>query len=198
MEGEKTLRAFLAIELPAEILGEIGRFQGHLQRLVHGELRWVRPEGIHLTLKFFGSIAEEAVPAIAAVVEKVAARARPFSLAVGGIGVFPDKRRPRVLWVGMSGDVERLAGFQQQLEEALMALDYPVEERPFRPHLTLARFRSPKDLTGLPKALEKGENFAAGSFLAAGIGLIKSELKPQGAVYTRLKWFPFAGTVGGD
>jgi 2'-5' RNA ligase len=193
MESEKTLRAFLAIELPAEILREIGRFQGQLQRLVHGEVRWTRTEGIHLTLKFFGSIAEEAVPAISAVVEEVAAAATPFSLAVGGIGAFPDQRRPRVLWVGLSGDVERLAGFQRNLEEALIALDFAVEERSFAPHLTLARIRSPKDLTGLPKALEKGEHFAAGSFVAPGIGLIKSELKPQGAVYTRLKWFPFAG-----
>ena len=84
--------------------------------MIRGELRWVRPEAIHLTLKFFGDIPESAVADIAAVVEKAAAGAAPFSFAIGGAGVFPDQRRPRVLWLGMNGDVPRLLSFQQELE----------------------------------------------------------------------------------
>jgi len=196
MSDEKAIRAFLAIDPPEEILGEIGRIQGRLQRLIRGELRWVRPEAIHLTLKFFGDIPESAVADIAAVVEPAAAGAAPFSLAIGGAGVFPDQRRPRVLWLGMNGDVPRLLLFQQGLEAELGRIGFPAEERPFRPHLTLARIKSARSLTGLERALEKGEGYAAGEFTASGIGLIRSELTPRGAVYTRLKWFPFTGTEG--
>jgi len=196
MSDEKAIRAFLAIDPPEEILGEIGRIQGRLQRLIRGELRWVRPEAIHLTLKFFGDIPESAVADIAAVVEPAAAGAAPFSLAIGGAGVFPDQRRPRVLWLGMNGDVPRLLLFQQGLEAELGRIGFPAEERPFRPHLTLARIKSPRGLAGLERALEKGEEYGAGEFTASGIALIRSELTPRGAMYTKLKWFPCAGDEG--
>jgi RNA 2',3'-cyclic 3'-phosphodiesterase len=196
MSDEKTIRAFLAIDPPEEILREIGRIQGRLERLIRGELRWVRPEAIHLTLKFFGDIAESAVGGIAAVVEKAAAGEAPFAFAVGGVGVFPDRRRPRVLWLGMEGDVERLLGFQRGLADGLGEIGFPAEERPFSPHLTLARIKSSRGLTGLEKVLERGEAYTAGEFTALGIGLIRSELTPRGAVYTKLKWFPFAGENG--
>jgi RNA 2',3'-cyclic 3'-phosphodiesterase len=193
MTDEKMIRCFLAIDPPEEILQEIGRIQGRLQRLIGGDVRWVRPEAIHLTLKFFGDIPESAVADIAAVVEPTAAGAAPFSLEIGGTVVFPDQRRPRVLWLGMNGDVPRLLVFQQELERALGVIGFPEEERPFTPHLTLARIKSARGLTGLARALEKGEEYAAGRFTASGIGLIRSELTPRGAVYTELKWFPFAG-----
>jgi len=196
MSDEKTIRAFLAIDPPEEVLQAIGGIQGRLQRLIRGELRWLRPEAIHLTLKFFGDITESAVADIAAVVERAAAGAAPFSFVIGGAGVFPDRRRPRVLWLGMEGDVERLIGFQQRLDGELGRVGFPPEERPFRPHLTLARVKSPQGLTGLERALEKEEEYGAGKFTASGIGLIRSELTPRGGVYTRLKWFPFAGNEG--
>ena len=196
MSDEKTIRAFLAIDPPEEILGAIGRIQGRLQRIIRGELRWVRPEAIHLTLKFFGDILQSSVDTIAAAVEKAAAGVAPFSFTIGGTGVFPDRRRPRVLWLGMSGDVPRLLAFQQRLEGELGTVGFPLEERPFRPHLTLARIKSSQGLTGLERALEKEEGAPAGEFTASGIGLIRSELTPRGAVYTRLKWFPFTGIEG--
>jgi RNA 2',3'-cyclic 3'-phosphodiesterase len=196
MDDEKTIRAFLAIDPPGEILQAIGRIQGRLQRLIRGDVRWVRPEAIHLTLKFFGDIPETAVEIIAAVVGKAAAGMAPFSFVIDGTGVFPDRRRPRVLWLGMEGDVERLLSFQRQLEGELGTLGFPAEERPFRPHLTLARIKSSRGLAGLEKAMEKGEGYAAGEFTAPGIGLIRSELTPRGAVYTTLNWFPFAGENG--
>ena len=96
----------------------------------------------------------------------------------------------------MNGDVPRLLLFQQGLESELGRVGFPAEERPFRPHLTLARIKSSQGLAGLDKALEKGEEYVAGEFTASGIGLIRSELTPRGAVYTKLKWFPFAGNEG--
>jgi 2'-5' RNA ligase len=193
MTDEKSIRCFLALDPPGEILREIGKVRDRLQKLIRGDLRWVRPEGIHLTLKFFGDIPENAVENIAVVVEKAAAGAAPFSLAIGGAEVFPDQHRPRVLWFGMSGDVPRLLRFQQGLEDELGMIGFPAEERPFRPHLTLARIKSAKGLIGLAKALEKGEEYTAGRFIATGLSLFRSELTPREAVYTKLKWFPFAG-----
>lgn len=193
MEDEKKIRSFLALDPPEEVLREIGAVQNRLRKLIKGDIRWVRPEGIHLTLKFFGDISGGDVANIATVVEKAAEGERPFSLAVIGAGVFPDANRPRVLWLGMNGDVERLLAFQKGVEQALLQIGFPREERPFRPHLTLGRIKTSRGLIGLARALEKGEEYTAGWFVASGLSLIKSELTPRGAVYTKLKWFPFTG-----
>ena len=193
MEDEKKIRSFLALDPPEEVLREIGAVQNRLRKLIEGDIRWVRPEGIHLTLKFFGDISGGDVANIATVVEKAAEGERPFSLAVIGAGVFPDPHRPRVLWLGMNGDVERLLAFQKGVEQALLQIGFPREERPFRPHLTLGRIKTSRGLIGLARALEKGEEYTAGQFVASGLSLIQSELTPRGAVYTKLKWFPFTG-----
>jgi 2'-5' RNA ligase len=196
MTAERTIRAFLALDPPEEILQEIGRIQDRLRKLIHGDLRWVRPEGIHLTLKFFGDISENAVMNISAVAGRASAAVGPFELAIGDTGVFPDPSRPRVVWLGMNGEVAQLVTFQQRLERALREIGFPPEERPFRPHLTLGRIKSPKGLVGLAEALEKGETDTAGSFTASGLSLFQSDLTPRGAVYTRLAGYPFAGREG--
>ena len=196
MTAERTIRAFLALDPPEEILREIGRIQDRLRKLIHGDLRWVRPEGIHLTLKFFGDVPENAVADISAVAGPAAAAVGPFELAIGGTGVFPDPSRPRVVWLGMNGEVAQLATFQQGLERALREIGFPPEERPFRPHLTLGRIKSPKGLTGLTEALEKEKTYTAGLFTASVLSLFQSELTPRGAVYTRLAVYPFTGQEG--
>ncbi|MBA4422847.1 MAG: RNA 2',3'-cyclic phosphodiesterase [Syntrophus sp. (in: bacteria)] len=193
MMDEKKIRSFLALDPPEEVLREIGAVQNRLRKLIEGDIRWVRPEGIHLTLKFFGDVSGDDVANIATVVEKAAEGERPFSLAIGGAGVFPDPHRPRVLWLGMNGDVERLLVFQKGLEQTLQQIGFPHEERPFRPHLTLGRIKTSRGLIGLVRALEKGEEYTAGRFIASGLSLMQSELTPRGAVYTKLKWFPFSG-----
>ena len=193
MTDEKKLRSFLALDPPDEVIREIGAIQSRLRKLIEGDIRWVRPEGIHLTLKFFGDVFAADVVNIATVVEKAAEEERSFSLAIGGAGVFPDPHRPRVLWLGMNGDVERLLVFQKGLDQALHEIGFPREERPFRPHLTVARIKTSRGLIGLARALEKNEEYSAGRFVASGLSLIQSELTPRGAIYTKLKWFPFAG-----
>ncbi len=105
--------------------GGSSRSRDRLRKLIQGDIRWVRPEGIHLTLKFFGDISAADVANIATVVEKAAEKERPFSLAIGGAGVFPDPHRPRVLWLGMNGDVERLLVFQKGLDQALHRDRFP-------------------------------------------------------------------------
>jgi RNA 2',3'-cyclic 3'-phosphodiesterase len=196
MTDDKTIRAFLAIDPPDEVIREIGAVQGRLRKIIEGDIRWVRPEGIHLTLKFFGDIFAADVANIVALVEKAPEKERPFSLSIGGAGVFPDPHRPRVLWLGMSGDVERLLAFQKGLDQSLHEIGFAREERPFRPHLTLGRIKTSRGLIGLTRALEKGEEYTAGRFVASGLSLLQSELTPRGAVYKQLKWFPFAGMNG--
>ena len=196
MTDERTIRSFLALDPPEEILREIGRVQNRLRKLIHGDVRWIRPESIHLTLKFFGDISGNDVANISAVAGKAAAEVRPFDLAIGGAGVFPDPHRPRIIWLGMNGEVARLVTFQQGMERALREIGFPPEERPFRPHLTLGRIKIPKGLIGLAGVLEKGETYTAGRFTASGLGLFKSDLTLRGAIYTRLAGYPFAGQEG--
>ena len=193
MTDERMVRLFLALDPPEEVCGEIGRIQERLRRRISGDVRWVRPEAIHLTLKFFGDLPESDIAGISAIVEKTTEGVQPFDLTVGGVGVFPDLHRPRVIWLGMGGDAERLVTFQQGLECALDEIGFPREERPFRPHLTLGRIRAQRGLTGLAGVLERGETYAAGRFMATVLCLFKSDLTPQGAIYTRLAEYPFAG-----
>jgi len=193
MSEETTLRAFLAIEPPEAVRAEIAAIQERLKKTVRGVIRWVRPEGIHLTLKFFGNIPPPAVERISAAVAARTAGVAPFDLTVGTVGVFPDLNRPRVVWLGMAGEVDRLLGLQKSLDREFGALGFPREERPFRAHLTLGRIKTPKGLVGLARAVETGETATAGPFRADDLILFRSELSPQGAVYTRLAAFPLRG-----
>lgn len=191
MPDAATIRAFLALDPPPDVLRSIADIQAALKKDIHGALSWVRPEGIHLTLKFFGAIAESDVDTIAAVVAGQTAGIRPLHLEAKGLGVFPGLLRPRVLWIGIGGETARLTALQKAIDQGLAASGFPREERPFRAHLTLARIKSPQGLAGLGGALGGKDIQDAGAFTATGLTLFKSELTPKGAVYTTLRRFPF-------
>jgi len=193
MPDGETIRAFLALDPPPEVLRKIAEIQGALRRDIQGALSWVRPEGIHLTLKFFGAIAAKDVSAVSEIFAGQAAGARPLNLEAKGLGVYPSTRRPRVLWLGIGGEVERMIALQQAIDQGLEAYGFPREERPFRAHLTLARIKSPRGLSGLDGALTAKGSESAGKFTATGLTLFKSELTPKGAIYTVLNHFPFQG-----
>jgi 2'-5' RNA ligase len=193
MTDEKTIRAFLAIDLPVEVLNEIRGIQSGLRKILPGMIRWVRPEAIHLTLKFLGDISGDDVETISHAMEDQVNKIAPFSLDVATLGVFPDMNRPRVIWLGISGDAERLVAFQKSMDKKLHEHGFAKEERPFSPHLTLARIREQKGLIGLAKIVEKRDNYTAGHFDAGEFTLFRSQLTPEGAVYTKLAYFPFAG-----
>jgi 2'-5' RNA ligase len=193
MPDGETIRAFLALDPPPEVLRKIADIQVALRRNIQGALSWVRPEGIHLTLKFFGDIAAKEVGAISEVAAVQAAGTRPLKLEAKGLGLFPGTRRPRVLWLGIGGEVERLIAMQQAIDQELEACGFPREKRPFRAHLTLARIKSPQGLSGLDGVLTAKGSESAGKFTATGLTLFKSELTPKGAIYTTLGHFPFQG-----
>lgn len=193
MTNEKLTRAFLAIEIPAEIREGIRDIQGRLKALKLKGIRWTSPEGIHLTLKFLGNISKTDILNVSTVVEKQTKCAVPFMLDVETVGMFPDLKRPRVVWLGIRGETESLFTLQRKIDEALDECGFERETRPFRPHLTLGRIKSPVDARGIAQAIREGRDFAAGRFQATGLALYKSELTPEGAIYTKLSSFTFGG-----
>ncbi len=192
-EGEK-VRAFLAIDPPEGVIRKIAVIQDALKKDIRGSIGWVRPEGIHLTLKFFGDIDREEIGTISGVVAGHAAAVPALKLDIQGLGVFPNARRPRVLWVGVGGETAKLLGLQQAIDGEFEARGFKREDRPFRAHLTLARIRSPQGLAGIDRMLAEKRNESAGSFEAKGLTLFKSDLTPRGAIYTVLADFPFQGS----
>jgi 2'-5' RNA ligase len=191
MADKGLVRAFLAIDLPDSLRGEIRKIQDRLRPHVSG-IRWTRPEGIHLTLKFFGDISEDEIETLSRVIENTTGGVSPFSLRLGTLGAFPGTRRPRVLWIGVDGDVAALVKLQQEIERDLETGGFRMESRPYSPHLTMGRFRDPVKSSGLERTLENVKDvYQAKSFLAEGLTLFKSDLKPGGAVYTALRFFPF-------
>jgi RNA 2',3'-cyclic 3'-phosphodiesterase len=188
-DSEKNIRAFLAIDPPENILQAMSRLQEKLKREISGRISWTKPQGQHLTLKFFGDISMEDVKNICSAVQNRVTSEPSLSLKIEKLGVFPDARRPRVIWCGMAGDVEKLSGLQKQLDSDFADIGFPAEDRPFRAHLTLARIKDSRGITGISEALTKYGTFTAGEFICRELFLFQSKLSPQGAVYTKLAEF---------
>ena len=146
-------------------------------------VKWVRPDGLHLTLKFLGDVDEVQEPSLRGALGQVAGEARPVTLHVEGFGVFPDFRRPRIVWAGVAPD-PALELLQHRVEQVFAPLGFPTEARTFRPHLTLGRAgreARPRDFTGLEGALT-ALTFAE-TALVADVDLMESTLQSGGAVY---------------
>ena len=191
MSNDKTIRTFLAIVPSAEVWQEIGNIQSRLKRSCPFDIRWLKPESIHLTLKFFGNVSGEDIIALSRVVEQHSAVLAPLKLIVKKLGVFPSLQRARVFWIGLEGETAPLSTLHKNLEQGWAAYGFAKEDRSFRPHLTIGRIKSSR-LTGDPvKFMDQAGDWSAGSFRADGLVLFQSDLTPQGAVYTKLAWFPF-------
>jgi 2'-5' RNA ligase len=179
------MRLFIAVELGEEVRSRIAVELGSLQRIAP-DAKWVRVESMHVTLAFLGHLPEEKVPAIRSAIEKAAATGHPLSLHARGLGSFGSSRRPRVLWVGLHGEMELLAQSQHRLEAELVPLGYQPERRAFNPHLTLARARNPSGDAKLLRCLEYGRDLDFGRAQVDRIVLFRSDLSPKGARYTAL------------
>jgi 2'-5' RNA ligase len=182
------IRSFLAIELPKEIIGRLSEIQDNL-KTSGSQVKWVKPESIHLTLKFFGNIEEKTVDDISQVLKKVTAKISAFDLDIKEIGVFPNMSRPRVIWVGVESSGRTLDILYKETESSLKKMGFEPEEREFRAHLTLGRVKSLKDKRQLIEQVEKLKGCEVGSFRVENLFLFKSDLRPTGAVYTKLRAF---------
>ncbi len=186
------IRSFLAVDLPLALRESMLSATMGL-RTPAADVKWVRPEGIHLTLKFLGNIEEGQIEPIVNAVSGVITGQKPLALKAEGAGAFPDLSRPRVIWIGMTGDIERLMVIQKNIEQALSVLGFPTEDRPFTPHLTLGRVRSNKKFLGLTHKIQGLKDINFTPFTVNELILYKSTLRPEGAIYTPLRRLPLIG-----
>jgi 2'-5' RNA ligase len=194
-DSEQTLRLFVACELPAEMKAALVSLQEALRKKGAPRLRWVRPEGIHLTLKFLGAVPQEKVAAICEALAPTVQGIPPLALSLAEVGTFGGRRGARVVWVGTQGDLEPLARLQQRVEKALEPLGFPAERRAFSPHLTLARVpdRAGSDERQTVWELAKTiEGPSASAVIIDELSLMRSILGPGGAVYERVAAFPLS------
>jgi len=183
------IRSFVAIELPEEAKKGLSRLRRELERDEHRFVKWVEPGGIHLTLKFLGNIPSKRVAEITEAIGKATQGISPFHLEISGIGAFPSAKQVRVFWVGVGGEVDKLSRLQQNVDSALAALGFAKEERPFVPHLTLARIRegaSPLERRSFGELVGSAIFEDKYSIEVKAVRLMRSQLTPAGAVYTCL------------
>lgn len=180
------MRLFNAIEIPDEIKAGLTEAQRRLKSSGVVDASWTRPEGIHLTLKFLGEVPESKVQDIMNGLRHAAEGIGPFRLEVGGIGTFPNPKNARVVWVGLSGDIEKLSRLQAAVEETISEIGFERDERAFTPHLTLGRIKYIRSRDRWIKALDEIKDISLSGFDVAAVSLMKSELKPSGAVYTEM------------
>ena len=183
------IRAFIAVTLPEPLACLVSEVQQKLKAQgLH--IAWVPPGNVHLTLKFLGDIEPADIDPIAAVMSDCALRIEPLTFTARGLGVFPDLRRPRVVWLVITGDMPQLIAFQIELDNRLAALGkgrFKPEDRPFKGHLTLGRIKARLDAGILVKALRETGRVESHAFTVDAIHLIQSRLTSSGSIYTPLK-----------
>ena len=183
------LRCFIAVELPEEIRAGLSRLQAKLKSGNDFPVKWVDPYSTHLTLKFLGNVNADMMSQITEAMAEAVPGVSPFRLEIKGLGVFPNPRRVQVIWVGISGEVEKLLRLQKGIESNLEILGFTPEARGFTPHLTLARVR---DQASADERQKLGELIAGTKFELAyplpvnAINLIRSQLTREGAIYSRI------------
>ena len=185
------IRTFIAIELPDPLKASLVELQEELkERVPYRSVRWVQPQGIHLTLKFLGQTPVDQIERIAEALRSACAPLSSFTYTVGGLGCFPNLRRPRVVWVGVQEPTGTLSGLQRAIEDACEEFGFRRERRGFHPHLTLGRLRdrvSTGERRAVGEVVQTTEAASLSTLAAEGISLIRSDLLPTGAVYTTLR-----------
>ncbi len=188
MENER-IRTFIATDLPAESREALRGLQDRLRLGSRAPVKWVDPDSIHLTLKFLGGIEAGLVPRILDVIVESVRGVRPFQVELKELGAFPSLNRVRVVWVGLGGEIDKLALVQRRIEAGLVPLGFPAEGRAFSPHFTLARVReqaTPDERRRLGELIAATTFEAGGRFNVDAIHLMKSQLTREGPIYSRL------------
>ncbi|RJP80468.1 MAG: RNA 2',3'-cyclic phosphodiesterase [Desulfobacteraceae bacterium] len=188
----KAIRAFIAFDLPDDVLEIIGEIQKQLKKKGL-KLRWVPVCNIHLTVKFIGDLPADLIDQVAGIMTESAERCSLMTINASGMGVFPGLRRPSVLWIGIHGETDRLIRFQKTLDENLERIGIQSEKRPFRGHLTIGRVKTNPNMELLKESLRLFNDFQTRPFTIKEVKLFQSELTPAGAVYSCIKSIALSG-----
>ena len=195
---EDAVRVFVAVGISAEARQQLIDACGRIRRDVPQGIQWANPDGMHLTLKFLGNIPFSGVEPLLQCLGPAASEACPFPLRLAGLGMFPNQRKPRVLWAGVDGDLRALSHLQLATEDAITALGYPPEQRPFRPHITLGRPRRSVPDAQLSRIGSVVSTLAPPSpagWQVESVDVMQSELHPSGARYTILGSVPLKSSL---
>jgi len=182
------VRVFVATDIDDNTRAAVGELQRRLAaeaNLGKGDVKWVRPEAMHLTLKFLGEVQQRRLPVVCEAVERAVQAHTSFELDIESVGCFGG-RNARVLWVGTGNGSDRLEALQRDVEQQLAAAGWPEENRKFTGHLTLCRVRSKKAAVELARLAEAYKDFRAGQIEVAEVSVYESQLTPKGPIYTRL------------
>ena len=184
------IRSFLAFELPLRIKEQVGEISKELQQS-RLPVRWVKVENIHLTVVFLGSVPKETMAAVKQKAGSIADKFSAFKIRLNRVGVFPNSRRPRVLWIGLDGEIGGLSDLRDQLQAQLEELGFKPENRPFRPHLTLGRFKGTLNRgEELKWILDRFRDINSDDEYLKELVLFKSDLRPAGPIYTKMAAWP--------
>jgi RNA 2',3'-cyclic 3'-phosphodiesterase len=186
------VRAFVAVAISDDVRRRLAEEQARLRR-TGARVSWVAPENIHLTLAFLGDVFPERIAGIGAALTRIGAATVPFEFAVAGLGYFGSQRSPRVIWAGITEGAEALGVLQQRVDRALRELDFTLEDRPFKPHLTFGRVRAPGGADELAARIDAARDVACGTVAVDRVLLMRSELRPAGPIYTVLHDAPLSG-----
>jgi 2'-5' RNA ligase len=184
------MRAFVAIDIPDDVRDRVRSLLSELQRAA-SHVRWSRPEGLHITLKFLGEVPASKVPDVEA---RLRAMKHPEGLpslhiSISGAGYFPNERSPRIVWLGIQAG-DGLAKLAAQVDRTLLPLGFAKEDRAFAPHLTLGRIRDAGPLSALREQLERYQPLELGTFAANEFFLYESQLARGGSIYRKVARFP--------
>ncbi|MFQ5899724.1 MAG: RNA 2',3'-cyclic phosphodiesterase [Candidatus Methylomirabilia bacterium] len=186
------IRSFVAILLNEAVRTAIASELDQIRPLARS-VGWVAPPNLHLTLKFLGRLPVDTVKAVEGALGAVVGEMSPFSMVFQGLGAFPGVARPRVLWVGVVEGVRECQALARLVEDTLARSGLPQESRPYTPHVTIGRVRKPGGLSALQQAISQDAHKPFGQLEVRALSLMRSDLHPDGARYTELRAFPFAG-----
>jgi 2'-5' RNA ligase len=190
-KGHRKQRCFLALKTPSAWDEKLGELQRNLKsKFGSSAFRWVKPEQIHITLRFFGWITTIEASELTELLPSICSRHDPFTLTCESLGTFPNSHRPRVLWAGLKGDLDRASALQNDITGATRRLGEPPEDRPFKPHLTLARLKDPNQdhVTDLEDTVRRGFQIDQ-PWRITEVLLMESHLSPQGSSYETVAKF---------
>lgn len=198
-QTKQRLRIFCAVELPEDVRARIAAHVAGLREATQPSLKisWERAEKLHLTLKFLGEVEAERVEALTRAANRAAGVGGRFELSLRETGAFPSRGNPRVLWLGLHDDTGRLAQLQARLEAECERENFPREERAFRPHITIARIRTPNAAARHVAALHREVEFAPATFNVGEFVIMQSRLGAGGSQYTPLSRHELKAEAGG-